>query len=99
MIITVSYTHLDVYKRQQSGSYVSADRLRFDFTHFEAVSLEELKKIEQEVNEVVLMGLPGEIKNMEIGEAKKNGAMALFGEKYSQVAVSYTHLDVYKRQV
>lgn len=69
----------------QSGSYVSADRLRFDFTHFEAVSLEELKKIEQEVNEVVLMGLPVEIKNMEIDEAKKNGAMALFGEKYSQV--------------
>ena len=69
----------------QSGSYVDAEKLRFDFTHFEAVSKEELLKVEQEANRVILAALPVEIKNMEIDEAKKAGAMALFGEKYSQV--------------
>ncbi len=69
----------------QSGSYVSADRLRFDFTHFEAVSADDLRKVEQEVNQMVLAGLPVVIRSMDIEEAKKNGAMALFGEKYSQV--------------
>ncbi len=69
----------------QSGSYVDADKLRFDFTHFEAVTKDELLQVEKEANRVILSALPVEIKNMKIEEAKKAGAMALFGEKYSDV--------------
>lgn len=69
----------------QSGSYVDAEKLRFDFTHFEAVTKDELLQVEKEANRVILAALPVQIKNMEIEEAKKEGAMALFGEKYSNV--------------
>ena len=67
---------------EQAGSDVTADRLRFDFTHFQAMSAEELEKVENEVNQKILEGLPihTEITTME--EARKKGAMALFGEKY-----------------
>lgn len=67
---------------QQAGSLVTPERLRFDFTHFEAISKEELHMIESKVNEVVMKGIDISSENMTIEEAKKKGATALFGEKY-----------------
>ena len=67
---------------EQAGSYVSDSRLRFDFTHFEAVDKEVLAKVEKEVNEKLLDALDVVVKEMPIEEAKKSGATALFGEKY-----------------
>ncbi|MEG1894950.1 MAG: DHHA1 domain-containing protein, partial [Oscillospiraceae bacterium] len=69
----------------QSGSYVAAGRLRFDFTHFTAVTAEELSKIEAIVNGAILKAIDVETSIMDIDEAKKSGAMALFGEKYGSV--------------
>ena len=66
----------------QAGSLVEPDFLRFDFTHFSAVTAEELRKVEQAVNEAVLKGLAIDTKEMPIDEARKSGATALFGEKY-----------------
>ena len=70
---------------QQSGSYVDSERLRFDFTHFEAMSSEQIAKVEKIVNEKVFEALPVVCQQMPIDEAKKLGAMALFGEKYGDV--------------
>ncbi|WP_320957984.1 alanine--tRNA ligase [Enterocloster asparagiformis] len=67
---------------KQSGSYVDAGRLRFDFTHFSAMTPEELGKVEELVNQEIRAGLPVETRVMTLDEAKKTGAMALFGEKY-----------------
>ncbi|GFR35753.1 alanine--tRNA ligase [Thermobrachium celere] len=67
---------------EQSGSLVADDRLRFDFTHFEALSHEELHKVEQLVNEKILEALNVETIETSLEEAKKMGATALFGEKY-----------------
>ena len=67
---------------KQSGSYVDAGRLRFDFTHFSAMTPEELGKVEELVNQEIRAGLPVETQVMTLDEAKKTGAMALFGEKY-----------------
>ena len=69
----------------QAGQLVSADRMRFDFAHFSAVTPEELAKIENIVNEDILNAIELDIKEMPIEEAKKLGAMALFGEKYGNV--------------
>lgn len=69
---------------QQKGSLVDSDHLRFDFTHFEAVTAEELSQAEQIVNEQVLSNHPVITEVMELDEARKKGAMALFGEKYSE---------------
>lgn len=69
----------------QAGSLVEPDRLRFDFTHFSAVDPEDLKKVEREVNEKILEGLPVTANEMPLEEARKLGAMALFGEKYGDV--------------
>jgi len=69
----------------QSGSLVAPDRLRFDFSHFSAIDKEELKKVEMEVNKVILESLPVDIKEMPVDEARKLGATALFGEKYGDV--------------
>ena len=66
----------------QAGSYQDASVTRFDFTHFSAVTKEELQKVEQLVNEMILDASPVVTREMSIDEAKKLGAMALFGEKY-----------------
>lgn len=70
---------------EQAGQLVNSEEMRFDFTHFSALSGDELKAIEHEVNEVILKGIPVETREMPIEEAKKLGAMALFGEKYGDV--------------
>ena len=70
---------------EQAGSYVTADSIRFDFTHFSAMTGEELVKVGEEVNKIILADLPVMISEMPIEEAKKQGAQALFGEKYGDV--------------
>lgn len=69
---------------EQAGSLVSADRLRFDFTHFAALTQEELAKVEQIVKDEIAKDHPVRIDVMNIEEAKKSGATALFGEKYGE---------------
>src|SRR5690625_1507403 len=69
----------------QAGSLVSPERLRFDFTHFEATNDEDLQKIERLVNEKIWAQIPVLIETMKLGKAKAIGAMALFGEKYGEV--------------
>ena len=67
---------------EQAGSYVDAERLRFDFKHFSAMTEAELKKVEDLVNTHIFLGECVETKEMSIEDARKTGAMALFGEKY-----------------
>ena len=69
----------------QAGSYTDADHVRFDFTHFAAVTPEEIARIEAIVNEKILAGIPVVTEELPIEEAKKRGAQALFGEKYGEV--------------
>ena len=69
---------------EQAGSYVDADRLRFDFSHFSAMTPEEIKRVEDIVNEEIAAGIEVRTDIMSIEEAKKTGAMALFGEKYGE---------------
>ena len=69
----------------QAGSLVEPDRLRFDFTHFEAITAEQLAQIDAIVNEAVLEGYPIVTEVLPIEEAKKKGAVAMFGEKYGEV--------------
>ena len=69
----------------QAGSYQDDKITRFDFTHFNAVTPEELVEVEKHVNEKIFAALPVTIQNLPIEEAKKMGAMALFGEKYGKV--------------
>ncbi len=69
----------------QAGSLVENNRLRFDFTHPKALSKEEVDKIEELVNKIIAKSIPAEIKQMSMEEAKKTGAMALFGEKYGDI--------------
>ncbi len=69
---------------EQSGSYVDGERLRFDFTHFAAMTAEELARVEAMVNEKIGENIPVVTEVMNIGEARKTGAMALFGEKYGE---------------
>ncbi|MFN3239210.1 MAG: DHHA1 domain-containing protein, partial [Pseudomonadales bacterium] len=68
----------------QRGSLVDSERLRFDFSHFEPVTKDELKQIEQLVNEQIRNNSPIQTELMALEDAKEKGAMALFGEKYSE---------------
>ncbi|QUI23539.1 alanine--tRNA ligase [Vallitalea pronyensis] len=67
---------------EQAGSQVTDEKLRFDFTHFQGMTEEELKQVEDEVNAKIMEGIAIKTQEMTIDEAKKMGAMALFGEKY-----------------
>ena len=69
---------------QQQGSFVSNELLRFDFSHFNAMTEEEIQKVEDFVNEKVMACLPVNTDVMDVDEAKASGAMALFGEKYGE---------------
>ena len=77
---TVLGTHVE-----QAGSYVTPDRLRFDFTHFAAMTPEEIQQVEDIVNEKILESLPISATQESIEDARKLGAMALFGEKYGNI--------------
>ncbi len=68
---------------KQAGSFVSFDRLRFDFTHMKAMSKDEVKEVEKMVNSVILEAMPVTTEIMSLQQAKESGAMALFDEKYS----------------
>ena len=70
---------------QQAGQLVNEDILRFDFTHFSAMTADEMISVEKRVNDIILEGIPVTCTEMSIEEAKKKGAMALFGEKYGDV--------------
>lgn len=70
---------------EQAGSSVNESRLRFDFTHFSALTEEEIRKVERIVNEKIQEHLPVKAENMPIEEARKTGAAALFGEKYGDI--------------
>lgn len=69
---------------EQAGSYVDGERLRFDFSHFAAMTPEEISRVEALVNEKIAENLPVVTRIMSIEDAKKTGAMALFGEKYGE---------------
>lgn len=69
---------------EQAGSYVDGERLRFDFSHFTAMTKEEIEKVERIVNEQIAKALPVKTEIMNIEDARKTGAMALFGEKYGE---------------
>ncbi len=69
---------------EQKGSMVNHDRLRFDFSHFEAMTADEIARVEKIVNEEIAAAIPVETKVLSIEEARKTGAMALFGEKYGE---------------
>ncbi len=77
---TVLGTHVG-----QKGSQVTADRLRFDFSHFEPISAEQLRQVEQLVNQNIMGNAAVGMNEMDIESAKSKGAMALFGEKYGDV--------------
>ena len=70
---------------EQAGSYQDRDKTRFDFTHPKALTEEEIKKVEELVNKEILEALPVSTKEMSMEDAKKTGAMALFGEKYGDI--------------
>ncbi len=70
---------------QQSGSLVNPERLRFDFTHFSALTAEELERVEEKMNAAVLANLGVTVSEMRLQDAKASGATALFGEKYGEV--------------
>lgn len=69
---------------EQAGQLVDENRLRFDFTHFSALSADELKKIEELINDEILLSESVDVAEMSLSEAKRIGAMALFGEKYGE---------------
>lgn len=84
---------------EQAGQLVNERHVRFDFTHFSALSPEELIQVEAQVNEEILMAVPVEAKEMPIAEARKLGAMALFGEKYGDVVRVVSVTDGFSREL
>ena len=83
---------------QQAGSLVTPERLRFDFTHFSAMSAEELQKVEDRLNEAVLANMPVSSVEMSLETAKASGATALFGEKYGD-AVRVVSMGDYSKEL
>ncbi|MCU0665769.1 MAG: alanine--tRNA ligase [Candidatus Omnitrophica bacterium] len=79
---------------RQQGSLVSEEKLRFDFSHFKAITGEELSRIEEEVNKNILEAVSLEVKEMPIAMAKKKGALAFFGEKYEDKVRMVSVADV-----
>lgn len=77
----------------QAGSLVESNRLRFDITHPKAINRDELDKIELEVNRMISAAIPAKIEFVSIEEAKKRGAMALFGEKYGEIVRMISFAD------
>ena len=84
---------------RQAGSLVSPERLRFDFTHLQPVTVEELRQIEREVNAAVRAALPVEASSTTLDKARASGAMALFGEKYGDVVRMICVGDSYSREL
>lgn len=82
----------------QAGSYVDPYRCRFDFSHFSAVTADELARIEALVNREILAAVPVVTEELPIEEAKKRGAMALFGEKYGEIVRVVTVTDGYSTE-
>lgn len=82
----------------QAGSYVDPTRCRFDFSHFSAVTADELAQIEALVNREILAAVPVVTEELPIEEAKKRGAMALFGEKYGEIVRVVTVTDGYSTE-
>ncbi len=70
---------------EQAGSYVDSEHLRFDFSHFSPMTSEEIAKVEYIINKNIFSGIPVVTEALDIEEAKKKGAMMLFGEKYGQI--------------
>lgn len=83
---------------QQAGSLVTPERLRFDFTHFSAVTQEEIRQVEDRLNEAVLKNLPIDATEMSLKEARLSGATALFGEKYGDT-VRVVRMGVYSQEL
>ena len=83
---------------EQAGQLVTPDHVRFDFTHFSALTREELSKVEGLVNHEILAAVPVTMKEMPIEEARKLGAMALFGEKYGDVVRVVSVEDGFSRE-
>ena len=83
---------------EQAGQLVNEAHVRFDFTHFSAMTVEELAKVEALVNEEILKAVPVTMKEMPIEEAKKLGAMALFGEKYGDIVRVVSVEDGFSRE-
>ena len=83
---------------EQKGSNITPERLRFDFTHPEKLSPEQITRVEQIVNDQIKRDLPVTIQAMRLGEARKNGAIALFGDRYDEVVKVYS-MGAYSREV
>ena len=81
---------------EQKGSNINVERLRFDFTHPEKLTAEQIQAIENMINQVIQKQTPIEMEIMSIEEAKKQGALAFFGEKYEQQVKVYTIGDFSK---
>ncbi len=75
---------------QQSGSNITSERLRFDFSHPEKVTESQLKEVENIVNEQIIASLPVTVESMKFADAQKSGALAFFGAKYPEIVTVYT---------
>jgi alanyl-tRNA synthetase len=80
----------------QAGSNITADRLRFDFTHGEKVTRDQLDEVERIVNEQIARDLPIKVEEMSVEDAKQSGAIGLFGDRYGEVVKVYSIGDFSK---